>query len=546
MKTQFIITISTTLFILNIASAQGIINQGTITNSSAAIRIANYGPGGHYTSQTSSANPSGGIINPIGTASLFVYGNWVNNSPNTGFNADAGTVFMDGINVNIGGTNPTIFYNLTLRNGGVKTLTNNISVGGKTTLTGSLNLTNAELNLNTYTLTITNPTMTIARTTGYINSEPGISPFTQNVWPSAVTWSMQTTTGARTIPFGVSGAYIPVTFNKSNAVNTNITVSTRSATAANNTPLPSAVTHMNVPNMSVTQANDGTNTTIDRWWYITPSTPSTSPVSLDLNFTYRGVENTATGCPQNGNFGAQYWVNYSASNYGWKQNNAVYGTWPGITTGTQGATTTTGLINLPDGTLQTSYWVLSCSANPLPIELVLFNVLCQNNGKTLLQWKTATEANALRFDIQKSTNAIDFTTIANIPAQYPYGGNYSFIDDTKNKGTVYYRLKMIDKDGSFKYSSISDVNTDKCNNIRTQIYAYEKDLVANIITANTQSMRLMLYDALGRILLDKNLEIQEGVNTFKFPIELAKSIYFVKLVDSKNQIIQIEKVLIGE
>lgn len=530
------------LFISSRIVAQGVVNTGTIYSNAAYIHID--GTTGHYKSTGS------GIIRPVGNASLIVEGNWINNSTNTGFSADAGTVYMDGINVNIGGTQPTTFYNLTLRNAGVKTMTNNISVGGMTTLTGTLDLTNTELNLNQYTLTITNPNMTIARTTGYINSENGCG--TCNVWSSAVTWSIGTAIGTRTVPFGTSATYLPVTFNKTNAVNSNITVSTRSATAANNTPIPSTVTAMNVPAMSVSQTNDGTNTVIDRWWYITPSTTSSTPVQLDLNFTYRGGENTCTGCPQTGNFGAQYWVEYSATNKGWLNCSAppwtcsTLGTWPGVTAGTQNATSTTGAVNLPEGGNPTSYWVLSCSAKPLPIELTNFNAICQNNGTALLKWTTASEVNALKFEVQKSNNGIDFTTIGFVNAQYPLGGSYSYTDDTKNSGIAYYRLKMIDKDGSFKFSKIVDTDFNKCNNIRTQIYAYGKDIIAQITSETSQSLRIYVYDALGRILLDKPLEISEGSNSFQFPLDVAKSIYFVKLVDNKGNLVQVQKVILTE
>lgn len=522
----------------------GLLNSSAVIyNNASSIWIANNGSG-HYTSNGT------GRITPVGAAVIYVYGNWVNNASNTGFTADAGTVYMDGTNVNIGGTSPTTFYNLTLRNGGVKTMTQNIAVGGMSSLTGVLDLQDCELNLNQYTLTITNPNMTIGRTTGYINSENGCG--TCNVWSSAVTWSNVPQNVLITIPFGLNGTYIPVTFTKTNAVTSNITVSTRSA-VADNSSIPTNVTHMNVPAMSITQSNDGNNTVIDRWWYITPSTSSTSPVSLDLNFTYRGTENTCTGCSsQSGPFGAQYWVNYSATNYGWKPcagpswTCSTMGTWPGVTAGTQGATAPTGAVNLPDGNLQTSYWVLSCTANPLPIELVSFNALCQKNATALLQWKTASEVNALKFEIQKSTNGTDFISIASINAQYPLGGNYSYVDNTKTTGIAYYRLKMIDKDGSFKNSGIVDVNFDKCNNVRTQVYGYDKNIVINIQTENNQNMRAVVFDVLGRILTDKLLEVHTGANTFQLPVEVTQSIYFVKLIDERGEIIQIQKVLLGE
>ncbi len=535
---------------MHVLFAQGIRNENANIGLRGNVIVYIAGSGGHYTSNT------GGRIkifktSVTATPTINVFGNWFNNASNTGFYNDSSTVRMlAAANQTIGGTSSTTFYNLVLGGSGVKTLMVNTNVGGQTQLNGLLDLTSVELNLNQYTLTITNPNMNIAYTTGYINSENGVG--TDNIWKSAVTWSAVPNI-SRTIPFGVSGTQIPFTFNKTAGTNVNITFSTRASSGgANNTPIPSTVTAMNVPALNTPQTNDGTNTVIDRWWYITPNTTSATPVSLDLNFTYRGSENTCTGCPQTGNFGAQYWVEYSATNKGWMPCSgpswtcSTMGVWPGVTTGTQNATTSTGAVSLPTGANTTSYWVLSCSQRPLPIELVSFNAVCQNNGTTLLKWTSATEVNAEKFEIQKSTNAMDFVSIGTVPAQYPYGGNYSYTDNTKNSGITYYRLKMIDKDGSFKYSDIINVDSDKCRSIRTQIYAYGKDLVVNVNSYFNQNMRVLVYDAIGRILLDKPIEVNEGNNTFQWPMNVAQSIYFVKLVDDRGDIIQVQKVIISD
>jgi len=546
MKTNIYIFLLITAYSLNILAQGGLRND----NASISLRggvvlwVAN-NSAGHYT-----ANGTGifKVYKTPATPFVDIYGNWINNSSNTGFYNDSATVrLLATANQTIGGTNSTTFYNLTLGGSGVKTLTNNISVGGKTQLNGLLDLTTVELNLNQYTLTITNPNMTIAGTTGYINSENGCG--TCNVWSSAVTWS-NVPNAAVTIPFGVSGTRIPFTMTKS-AGSANITVSTRS-TVANNTSVPANVTAMNVPAMSVTQTNDGTNTVIDRWWYITPNTSSATPVTLDLNFHYRGAENTCVGCPQSGNFGAQYWVNYSATNQGWLNCSApswtcsTLGTWPGVTAGTQNATASTGAVSLPQGNLQTSYWVLACQAKPLPIELTSFTANCQKNNTVLLQWKTASEVNADKFEIQKSTNGIDFSVIATVPAIYPYGGSYSFTDDAHNSGIVYYRLRMIDKDGTSKLSPVADADIQQCASLRTQIYGYGNNVMININTTNDQHLSVLVYDALGRILVNKPIEIKEGANSFQIPLNVSQSIYFVKLIDDNGKLIQVQKVLLSE
>lgn len=535
---SFVLSISNTM-------AQGVRNENVYIALRGGVVAYIAGNAGHYTS-----NGTGRIkvFKTPATPTINVYGNWINNASNTGFYNDSSTVRMLNTSAqSIGGTSSTTFYNLILGNS-VKTLNRNIAVGGQSQLNGLLDLTNAELNLNQYTLTITNPNMTIARTTGYINSENGCG--TCNVWSSAVTWSTMPNI-SRVIPFGVNSTYLPVTINKTGGPNVNITVSTRSA-VANNSSIPTNVTHMNVPALGVTQANDGTNTVVDRWWYITPNTPSTSPVTLDLNFTYRGSENTTGANCSSTEFGAQYWVNYSTTNYGWKPcagpswTCSTMGTWPKVTTGTQSGTSSTGAVNLPDGNLATSYWVLSCKNQPLPIELVYFKGICQTNHKIVLQWKTASEVNALKFNIERSTNGIDYVTIGSINAQYPYGGDYSFLDDTKLSGIVYYRLKMIDKDGTFKYSSIIDVNVNKCNNIRTQIYGYGTNVVVHLQTEQAQKMKVLIYDAVGRMLMDNDLDVQEGFNNFQFPMNVANGIYFVKLVNIKGEIVQMQKIVLNQ
>lgn len=549
MKTKIYLLGGWLVFLSYVVFPQGIINQSSNIGlqGNVVVYIATNNQG-HYTS-----NGTGRIkvYKTTSTPTIDVFGNWINNAGNTGFYNDSSNVrLLATANQTIGGTSPTTFYNLILGGSGIKTLTNNVNVGGQTQLNGTLDLTSVELNLNQYTLSITNPNMNIAYTTGYINSENGCG--TCNIWSSVVTWSA-TPNITRTIPFGVSSTQIPVTFNKTAGPAVNISFSTRQSGLANNTPVPSTVTAMNVPAMSIAQTNDGTNTVIDRWWYITPNTTSATPVTLDLNFTYRGAaENSCTGCPQSGNFGAQYWVEYSATNKGWLPCAgptwvcSTLGTWSGVTAGTQGATATTGGVPLPNGANPTSYWVLSCTAKPLPVELVSFTAMCQKNNSTLLQWKTASEVNADKFDVQKSTNGVDYVSIATVPAQYPYGGEYAYTDNSKNTGIVYYRLKMTDKDGSFKYSSITDVDFNKCNNIRTQLYAYGRDIMINIQANNSQKIYLMLYDALGRVMLQKELEVQEGANNFQIPANIAQSIYFAKLSDERGNVIQIEKVIVSD
>jgi trimeric autotransporter adhesin len=90
----------------------------------------------------------------------------------------------------------------------------------------------------------------------------------------------------------------------------------------------------------------------------------------------------------------------------------------------------------------------------IPVELMSFKGSLIND-KANLQWETATEINAKAFIVEKSTDAKTFEAIGTVAAK---GGSsrtsYDFDDEKLNQNVNYYRLKMTDNDGSFKYSNV--------------------------------------------------------------------------------------------
>src|SRR5262245_13943080 len=113
MKKQLFIII---LFFSLYAFPQGMINNGARIVTSGAVQIYIDGnANGDYLSQ------AGGQIDPSAGMILTMEGDWINNSANTGFGIDAGTVVLSDASQTIGGTNSTTFYNLTLSGTGTKT-----------------------------------------------------------------------------------------------------------------------------------------------------------------------------------------------------------------------------------------------------------------------------------------------------------------------------------------------------------------------------------------------------------------------------------------
>lgn len=94
----------------------------------------------------------------------------------------------------------------------------------------------------------------------------------------------------------------------------------------------------------------------------------------------------------------------------------------------------------------------------LPVTLASFKVSKVEN-QAFLQWTTSVETNTSHFEIQKSLNAKDWTTIGTREAAKESNAvlHYTHWDSRLAAGNIYYRLKMVDQDGTFAYSSIRNL-----------------------------------------------------------------------------------------
>ncbi len=115
-----------------------------------------------------------------------------------------------------------------------------------------------------------------------------------------------------------------------------------------------------------------------------------------------------------------------------------------------------------------TYTVQWASGGALPVTLTEFTAI-KNNCTATLNWTTSFEINTDRFDVQVSKNgSADFKTVGTRAASSNSSTikTYQF-DYAMETGVVYYyRLKMLDKDGSFTYSVIRQLS---CNDVKTQI-----------------------------------------------------------------------------
>ena len=154
---------------------------------------------------------------------------------------------------------------------------------------------------------------------------------------------------------------------------------------------------------------------------------------------------------------------------------------------------------LGDGTnvTQTTPVQIICS-NPIPVTWLYLQGQLQNN-KALIKWATASEINTLTFEVEHSNNGISYSTIASVPA----AGNsnsvqhYQFIHPSPIAGKNYYRVKQIDIDGRYSYSSIISVN--KTNQrIRFQIVPNPVTDNFTILTDYDKAIKYQIFTTTGQ------------------------------------------------
>lgn len=90
----------------------------------------------------------------------------------------------------------------------------------------------------------------------------------------------------------------------------------------------------------------------------------------------------------------------------------------------------------------------------IPVELSSLYCIHVPDG-IQINWSTASELNNYGFEIQKRTDNEEFTSIGfvNGNGTTTETGNYSFTDKNVSTGKIWYRLKQIDYDGSYKFSN---------------------------------------------------------------------------------------------
>jgi hypothetical protein len=126
------------------------------------------------------------------------------------------------------------------------------------------------------------------------------------------------------------------------------------------------------------------------------------------------------------------------------------------------STLTAGSITTSSTLVPNTYNIYTLGATisgPLPVTLISFKAVADDAGQAKLNWSTTYESNSEVFNVEHSSDGKDWTLKGKVESvgESSVLVNYNFTDVTPVAGENLYRLKMIDKDGTYAYSRIESV-----------------------------------------------------------------------------------------
>lgn len=197
------------------------------------------------------------------------------------------------------------------------------------------------------------------------------------------------------------------------------------------------------------------------------------------------------------------------------------------------------------GNITTSSSVLfnynSSASCLLPVKLIDFISVKQGNSINL-NWKTVSEANVFKYEIEKSLDGTHFYTIGVVMAMdnSAIGNKYKFTDTKIDKvKTIYYRLKVVDLDGAKSYSPISVIKL-KSSELSVYIIPNPVSDVLNVEVncAQNNPGEILIADASGNTIKHFFVNFQKGQNEKKIDMSaFSNGVFLVKIKSDQDQVV---------
>ncbi len=169
---------------------------------------------------------------------------------------------------------------------------------------------------------------------------------------------------------------------------------------------------------------------------------------------------------------------------------------------------------------------------PIPVNLLSFTALRISNKVNQLNWSTSQEQNTSHFILERSTDGRNFTTIGQVTAagNSSVQQNYAYTDNSPAIGINYYRLKMVDKDNSSRYSWIRNVRNEGIADVAVYPNPVKDMMSVSIHSDKAGLSTITICDVSGKSIYRKNIAVTQGANTISIGTDkIAAGSYIIKV-----------------
>jgi len=172
----------------------------------------------------------------------------------------------------------------------------------------------------------------------------------------------------------------------------------------------------------------------------------------------------------------------------------------------------------------------------LPAELTEFTAKLQGN-QAKLNWTTDIEEGLSGFAIERSDDGQIFEKVDFINSKGS-SSSYQYLDRKVVDGKAYYRLKMIDNDGTFEYSAIRVVEYQKAiRDIAIAPNPAQAEAILSFQNIAEKPLQIQITNINGQVVTELNQSFESGAQSIRLDLKgFASGVYFVNLVSESGQI----------
>lgn len=178
----------------------------------------------------------------------------------------------------------------------------------------------------------------------------------------------------------------------------------------------------------------------------------------------------------------------------------------------------------------------------LPIELLYLEAHPVNNTFIQVNWATATEVNNAGFEVQRSTDGVNFTPIKWVPGagNSSTALNYGIPDSNVVPNQLYYyRLKQVDFNGSSELTYVVSAMITSTSTFTISEFMpnpTENNSRIEILTSDEKDVNVTVYNTLGQIISRRDHQLLPGTNRIDFDFQLLADGTYYAIFLADNQV----------